>query len=417
MQTNLRANLINTPRGIEAERILRACVHCGFCNATCPTYQLLGNEDDGPRGRIYLIKQMLEGAPVTETTRTHLDRCLTCRNCETTCPSGVEYGKLVDIGRAEVETQSPRSPASRFYRYVLRRGLLSPRLFSMALGSARLFRPLLPDSLKKKVPAFRVAGSLPASVHSRQMILLEGCVQPALSPDINGAARRVFDALGISLVAAPSAGCCGAIEHHLNAEEAARSTMRRNIDAWWPLVESGAEAIIVTASGCGMQVKDYGHALALDADYAAKAAKISALTRDPIEVLLAEQDNPKWADLRSRQTAHKTRRIAFHPPCTLQHGQKLKGKTEKLLTDLGFKLTPVPNAHLCCGSAGTYSILQPELSGQLKKQKVQALESGEPELIATANIGCQTHLASGTARRVVHWLTLIDPAAPSGTIS
>ncbi len=411
MQTNLRDDLINTPRGIEAERILRACVHCGFCNATCPTYQLLGNEDDGPRGRIYLIKQMLEGAPVTETTRTHLDRCLTCRNCETTCPSGVEYGKLVDIGRAEVETQSPRSPASRFYRYVLRRGLLSPRLFSMALGSARLFRPLLPDSLKKKVPAFRVAGSLPASVHSRQMILLEGCVQPALSPDINGAARRVFDALGISLVAAPSAGCCGAIEHHLNAEEAARSTMRRNIDAWWPLVESGAEAIIVTASGCGVQVKDYGHALALDADYAAKAAKISALTRDPIEVLLAEQDNPKWADLRSRQTAHETRRIAFHPPCTLQHGQKLKGKTEKLLTDLGFELTPVPNAHLCCGSAGTYSILQPELSGQLKKQKVQALESGEPELIATANIGCQTHLASGTERRVVHWLTLIDPAA------
>jgi len=243
------------------------------------------------------------------------------------------------------------------------------------------------------------------------MILLEGCVQPALSPDINGAARRVFDALGISLVAAPSIGCCGAIEHHLNAEEAARATMRRNIDAWWPLVESGAEAIIVTASGCGVQVKDYGHALAQDADYAAKAAKISALTRDPIEVLLAEQENPKWADLRSRHAAKKARRIAFHPPCTLQHGQKLKGKTEKLLTDLGFELTPVPNAHLCCGSAGTYSILQPELSGQLKKQKVQALESGEPELIATANIGCQTHLASGTERRVVHWLTLIDPAA------
>lgn len=417
MQTNLRDDLINTPRGIEAERILRACVHCGFCNATCPTYQLLGNEDDGPRGRIYLIKQMLEGAPVTETTRTHLDRCLTCRNCETTCPSGVEYGKLVDIGRAEVETQSPRSASSRFYRYVLRKGLLSPSLFALALGSARLFRPLLPVRLQQKVPGPRSAGRMPTTVHPRQMILLEGCVQPALSPDINGAARRVFDALGISLVAAPSAGCCGAIEHHLNAEEAALTTMRRNIDSWWPLVESGAEAIIVTASGCGVQVKDYGHALAQDADYAAKAAKISALTRDPIEALLAEQDNPGWADLRSRSTANKTRRIAFHPPCTLQHGQKLKGKTEKLLTDLGFKLTPVPNAHLCCGSAGTYSILQPELSGQLKKQKVQALESGKPELIATANIGCQTHLASGTTRRVVHWLTLIDPAAPSGTLS
>lgn len=411
MQTNLRADLINTPRGTEAERILRACVHCGFCNATCPTYQLLGNEDDGPRGRIYLIKQMLEGAPVTETTRTHLDRCLTCRSCETTCPSGVEYGKLVDIGRADIETQSPRSPVSRFYRYVLRQSLLSPRLFAIALGSARLFRPLLPVSLQQKIPAPRPAGSRPTTVHPRQMILLEGCVQPALSPDINGAARRVFDTLGISLVAAPSAGCCGAIEQHLNAEEAAHATMRRNIDAWWPLVESGAEAIIVTASGCGVQVKDYGHALAQDADYAAKATKVSALTRDPIEVLLAEQDNPKWADFRSRHTANKARRIAFHPPCTLQHGQKLKGKTEKLLTDLGFELTPVPNTHLCCGSAGTYSILQPELAKQLKKQKVQALESGEPELIATANIGCQTHLASGSTRRVVHWLTLIDPAA------
>ncbi|WP_322628927.1 glycolate oxidase subunit GlcF [Halothiobacillus sp.] len=407
MQTNLRPDLINTPKGIEAERILRSCVHCGFCNATCPTYQLLGNEDDGPRGRIYLIKQMLEGAPATATTRTHLDRCLTCRNCETTCPAGVEYGKLVDIGRAEVEAQAPRAPLDRLYRRVVRFGLLSPRLFKLALSSAQRVRPLLPTALQSRIPAPRMPGELPTARHSRQMIVLEGCVQPALSPDINAAARRVFDAIGISLVAAPSAGCCGAIEQHMNAEEAAKTTMRRNIDAWWPLVAAGAEAIVVTASGCGVQIKDYGHVLAGDPAYARKAEKISALARDPIEILLNEQPD-RLAALKPRHA----RRIAFHPPCTLQHGQKLKGKTEKMLAGLGFALTPVPDAHLCCGSAGTYSIFQPELSGQLKQQKVQALETGKPELIATANIGCQTHLESGTPLRVVHWLTLIDPAAP-----
>ena len=407
MQTNLRLDLINTPQGIEAERILRSCVHCGFCNATCPTYQLLGNEDDGPRGRIYLIKQMLEGAPATATTRTHLDRCLTCRNCETTCPAGVEYGKLVDIGRAEVEAQAPRAPLDRLYRRVVRFGLLSPRLFKLALSSAQRVRPLLPASLQSRIPAPRMPGELPTTRHRRRMIVLEGCVQPALSPDINAAARRVFDAIGISLVAAPSAGCCGAIEQHMNADEAAKTTMRRNIDAWWPLVAAGAEAIVVTASGCGVQIKDYGHALAGDPAYARKAEKISALARDPIEILLNEPPE-RLAALKPRHA----RRIAFHPPCTLQHGQKLKGKTEKMLAGLGFALTPVPDAHLCCGSAGTYSIFQPELSGQLKQQKVQALETGKPELIATANIGCQTHLESGTPLRVVHWLTLIDPAAP-----
>ncbi len=408
MQTNLIAELQNTPHGLEAERILRACVHCGFCNATCPTYQLTGNEDDGPRGRIYLMKQMLEGAPVTATTRQHLDRCLTCRNCETTCPSGVEYGKLVDIGRAEVETRAPRAFGERLHRTILRHGLLSPRLFGLALATARAFRPILPAALKQKIPSPRAAGSIPAAHHARTMIVLEGCVQPALSPDINGAARRVFDALGISLIAAPSVGCCGAIEQHLNAQEAAKDTMRRNIYAWWPLVEAGAQAIVITASGCGLQVKDYGHLLAHDAAYATKAAKISSLARDPIEVLISEADNPKLAELKPRQA----RKIAFHPPCTLQHGQKLKNKTEQLLTRIGFELTPVPNAHLCCGSAGTYSILQPELSQQLKNQKVAALESGQPELIATANIGCQTHIESGSTRRVVHWLTLLDPAAP-----
>ncbi len=408
MQTNLIAELQNTPHGLEAERILRACVHCGFCNATCPTYQLTGNEDDGPRGRIYLMKQMLEGAPVTATTRNHLDRCLTCLNCETTCPSGVEYGKLVDIGRKEVETRAPRALGERLHRAVLRHGLLSPRLFGLALATARVFRPLLPAAWQKTIPSPRPKGKTPAPNHARKMIVLEGCVQPSLSPDINAAARRVFDALGISLISAPSVGCCGAIEQHLNAQEAAHNTIRRTIDAWWPLVEAGAEAIVITASGCGLQVKDYGHLLEHDPRYASKAAKISALTRDPIEVLIAEADNPQLAELKPRHA----RRIAFHPPCTLQHGQKLKGKTERLLKTLGFELTPVPNAHLCCGSAGTYSILQPQLAAQLKTQKVTALESGEPELIATANIGCQTHLESGSTRRVVHWLTLLDPAAP-----
>ncbi len=408
MQTNLIAELQNTPHGLEAERILRACVHCGFCNATCPTYQLTGNEDDGPRGRIYLMKQMLEGAPVTATTRNHLDRCLTCRNCETTCPSGVEYGKLVDIGRAEVETRAPRSWGDRLHRAVLRQGLLSPRLFGLALATARVFRPLLPAALQKTIPSPRAKGTIPAPHHPRKMIVLEGCVQPALSPDINAAARRVFDALGISLIAAPSVGCCGAIEQHLNAQEAAKTTICRTIDAWWPLIEAGAEAIVITASGCGLQVKDYGHLLEHDPRYAAKAAKISSLTRDPIEVLISEADNPKLAELKPRHA----QRIAFHPPCTLQHGQKLKNKTEQLLKKIGFELTPVPNAHLCCGSAGTYSILQPELAAQLKTQKVAALESGQPELIATANIGCQTHIESGSTRRVVHWLTLLDPAAP-----
>jgi glycolate oxidase iron-sulfur subunit len=411
MQTNLIAELQNTPHGLEAERILRACVHCGFCNATCPTYQLTGNEDDGPRGRIYLMKQMLEGTPVTATTRQHLDRCLTCRNCETTCPSGVEYGKLVDIGRAEVEARAPRGFGERLHRAVLRHGLLSPRLFGLALATARAFRPILPAAVQKTIPSPRTTGQIPAPHHTRTMIVLEGCVQPALSPDINAAARRVFDVLGISLIAAPSVGCCGAIEQHLNAQEAAKNTIRRNIDAWWPLVEAGAEAIVITASGCGLQVKDYGHLLANDAAYATKAAKISSLTRDPIEVLIAEANNPNLGKLKPRHA----QRIAFHPPCTLQHGQKLKGKTERLLKTLGFELTAVPNAHLCCGSAGTYSILQPELSQQLKSQKVAALESGQPELIATANIGCQTHIESGSTRRVVHWLTLLDPAAPLAT--
>ena len=400
MQTQLSQDLLATPQGQEADRILRACVHCGFCNATCPTYQLLGDELDGPRGRIYLMKQMLEGAPVTEHTRLHLDRCLTCRNCETTCPSGVQYGRLVDIGRELVEQRAPRPASEQIFRAGLRKGLQNPALFRPLLKLGQILRPALPAALKAKVPeSGRVPERQPRR-HARTMLVLEGCVQPDLAPRTNAAAARVLDRLGISLVSAPSAGCCGAIDQHLGAAEAARAAMRRNIDAWWPYVEAGAEAIVMTASGCGSQVKDYGHHLKDDPRYAEKAARISALTRDLGEVLARE-------DLTAFHLA-VPRRIAYHPPCSLQHGQKLKGLVEDILVRLGYELAPVNESHLCCGSAGTYSILQPELSGQLRDRKLGHLQAGAPELIASANIGCQMHLQSGTETPVVHWIELLD---------
>ena len=399
MQTNLADFIRDTAAGREADRILRACVHCGFCNATCPTYQLLGDELDGPRGRVYLMKQMLEGQPVTDKTRLHLDRCLTCRNCESTCPSGVAYGRLVDIGREVIEHRAPRSFAERLHRGLLRKGLLSGRLFALALGTARLARPLLPAALRSRVPERRDAGLRPAAVHARRMLLLGGCVQPALSPDINAATARVLDRLGISLVEIDS-GCCGAIDAHLGAAETARERMRRNIDLWWPHIEAGAEALVITASGCGALIKDYGKLLAEDQAYAAKAERVAALAKDLSEVLSAE-------DLSCFRPA-STKRIAFHPPCTLQHGQQLKGIVEAILARLGYELTPVKDSHLCCGSAGTYSILQPDLSRRSRTNKVANLENGSPELIATSNIGCQTHLEAGTELPVVHWITLLD---------
>lgn len=401
MQTQLADFIKDTHQGREAEQILRACVHCGFCNATCPTYQLLGDELDGPRGRIYLMKQMLEGHTPTGKTLSHLDRCLTCRNCETTCPSGVRYGRLVEIGREVIEQQVQRSLSERLLRGALRRFLRSP-LFGMSLALGRLARPVLPASLRRRVPESRPAPRRPGRQHARRMLLLEGCVQPALSPDINASAARVLDRLGIELVSVPAAGCCGAIDQHLGAFEAARAQIRRNIDAWWPQVQAGAEAIVMTASGCGTQVKDYGALLADDPAYAEKAAHIAALTRDLSQVL-AE------ADLSGFRVSR--RRIAFHPPCTLQHGQKLRGVVEGILTRLGFELLPVADSHLCCGSAGTYSILQGDIAGRLREDKLHKLQANGPELIATANIGCQTHLASGSDVPVVHWITLLDPPA------
>lgn len=402
MQTSLLDTVKNTPEGREADAILRACVHCGFCTATCPTYQLLGDELDSPRGRIYLIKQMLEGGPVTAKTQLHLDRCLTCRSCETTCPSGVQYGRLVDIGRSVVEERVPRSFKERAQRRILRALIPYPRRFAALLRAGQFLRPLLPAALRDKVPAPQAQGAArwPAPRHVRKMLVLDGCVQPSAAPTTNAAAARVLDRLGVSLIRASGAGCCGALSHHLSAHDEAQNFMRRNIDAWWPHVEAGAEAIVMTASGCGTVVKEYGLLLRNDAAYAAKAVRISALTKDISEVLAGE--NLAALAVKGRG------KIAFHSPCTLQHGQAINGVVESLLRRSGYELAPVADAHLCCGSAGTYSILQPELSRQLRTNKLAALQAGAPETIVTANIGCQLHLQDDAAVPVKHWIELLD---------
>ncbi len=399
MQTELAAFIRDTPEGREADAILRKCVHCGFCTATCPTYQLLGDELDGPRGRIYLVKQVLEGATPTARTQLHLDRCLTCRACETTCPSGVQYGRLADIGRGIVEAKVPRAPWQRALRAALGFALPRPRLFAALLGLGRRFRFLFP----RLVPAPAApAGAWPAPRHARRMLALAGCVQPALAPRINASAARVLDRVGVSLIEAPGAGCCGALRYHLNDQDAGCADMRALIDAWWPYVARGEiEAIVMTASGCGATVKEYGHLLAHDPAYREKAERIAALTRDLSEVIPADAV-PERAGLG---------RIAFHSPCSLQHGQQLRGKAEALLARAGFELTPVPDAHLCCGSAGTYSILQPALSQELRSRKLAALQSALPVGIVTANIGCLTHLQGGGAGvPIAHWVELLDEA-------
>ena len=405
MQTRLAAQYRNTPEGEVAEAVLRACVHCGFCLATCPTYQVLGNELDSPRGRIYLMKQVFEGAVPTTKTQLHLDRCLTCRNCETTCPSGVQYGRLLDAGRAVVERTVGRGPGDTLKRSALKRGLSSPALFNTALKLGQTARGLLPSFLKNKVPAADPAVPWPSTRHARKMLVLEGCVQPGLKPNINAAAARVLDRLGISLVAESRAGCCGALAHHLSDHDDGLNAMRRNIDAWLPHLDAGVEAIVMTASGCGVMVKDYGWQLRFDPAYAEKAARVSAATRDISEVLAAERETLL------RLTPHPsplTRKVAWHPPCTLQHGQKLGGDVEPLLAACGFELTPVADRHLCCGSAGTYSLLQPEIANELKTRKLASLAAGQPDVIATANIGCLTHLQSASHVPVQHWVELHD---------
>ena len=403
MQTSLSPRHAATAAGREAEAILRACVHCGFCTATCPTYQLLGDELDGPRGRIYLIKQLLEGEPVSRRTQVHLDRCLTCRACETTCPSDVRYGRLVEIGRELVERQVPRSTGERLRRWALRKMLPHPNRFAALLALGRLARPLLPAAARGKVPRRQPALPWPEENHARRMLVLEGCAQSVATPATNAAAARVLDRLGIGLVRAPGQGCCGAVSHHLSATDEARAFMRRNIDAWWPHIEAGAEAILVSASGCGVMVKEYGELLRDEPAYAEKARRVSELARDLVEVIAAEP-------LDALAVTPPADPVAFHAPCTLQHGQRLDGVVEGILRRLGFELTEVPDAHLCCGSAGTYSILQPELATRLRDDKLRALQGGRPAIIATANVGCQLHLASGATTEVCHWIELVDRA-------
>ena len=403
MQTNLADFIKDTPEGQEAAEILGKCVHCGFCTATCPTYQLLGDELDGPRGRIYLIKQVLEGAQPTEKTQLHLDRCLTCRNCETTCPSGVMYGRLVDIGRKVVEDKVPRAFGGRVMRHALKTGLTSAA-FAPAMKLGQLARPLLPATLRNKVPAAQDAGSTPRRSHSRKMLMLAGCVQPAMLPNVNAATARVFDALGIELVVPPSAGCCGAIRYHLNDHDGGLADARANIDAWWPHVEAGAEAIVMNASGCGAQVLEYGHMLRHDPAYAQRARKVSDLTKDVAELLPALHAEIKSKLKRSANGA----RVSFHSPCTLQHAQKIVGAVEQLLGDLGAEVLPAGESHFCCGSAGTYSVLQPKLAKQLRDRRLDHLQAAAPDVILSANIGCITHLQSGTERKVEHWIEWLD---------
>jgi glycolate oxidase iron-sulfur subunit len=413
MQTQLSPEYADRADGREAEAILRKCVHCGFCTATCPTYQLLGDELDGPRGRIYLIKQVLEGETPTRSTQMHLDRCLTCRNCETTCPSGVQYGHLVDIGRKIVDEKVPRPLGEKALRWALKEGLPSP-LFAPAMKAGQMVRGLLPAALKAKVPAPQDAGAWPTRQHARKVLMLAGCVQPAMMPNINTATARVLDAVGVQSVIAPKAGCCGAVKFHLNDHEGGMAQMRANIDAWWPLVEQGGvEAIVMNASGCGVTVKEYGHILKDDVHYAAKAERISALTQDLSELLPAML--PELASRLQGRVNQPDTLYAYHPPCTLQHGQKLRGGVETHLNQLGFKLRTARNdAHLCCGSAGTYSVLNPELSYQLRDRKLGVLAEafGEqpPDMILSANIGCITHLQSGTGTPVRHWVEVLDEA-------
>jgi glycolate oxidase iron-sulfur subunit len=403
METRLASWIKDTPEGRKADEILRACVHCGFCLATCPTYQLLGDELDSPRGRIYQIKQVLEGASPTRETQVHLDRCLTCRSCETTCPSGVKYGQLVDIGRAVVDERVRRPWLERAYRWFLREGVSRPWLFGTGLKLARTVRWVLPPSLRAKIGARPApTGNIPTRAHSRKVLVLKNCVQTSMLPSIDAATARVLDAIGVQVVVAPRSGCCGAIRQHLEDQAGARDNFRRNIDAWWPFIESKqVEAILINASGCGVMVKEYGHLLREDAAYAHTAQRIAEMTRD-----LAEFIPDELTALNIPQ--RPPRKVAFHPPCTLQHGLKIRGKVESLLASLGAELVPVRDAHICCGSAGTYSLLQPQLSQPLRAQKLDALLEHGPEEVLSANIGCISHLQSGTGIPVRHWIEWVD---------
>lgn len=417
MDTQLADWIKDTPEGKTAETIIRKCVHCGFCTATCPTYQILGDELDSPRGRIYLIKQVLEGKEVTRKTQQHLDRCLTCRNCESTCPSGVQYGHLVDIGRKVVEERVERPREERLKREGLKNLMGNKAVFNAGMSAGKLVRDFLPASIKKKVPAKRPIPVVRNNDHARKVFILDGCVQPGMMPSIDAATHVVLDKIGVQAVVAPKSGCCGAVKFHLNDHDGGRAQMRANIDAWWPQIESGeVEALVMNASGCGVTVREYGFYLKDDTAYAEKAAKVSEITMDIGEFLVKQGDEalkPISGQVKSAiEQGRIPSKIAFHPPCTLQHGQQVKGVTESLLGKLGFQLTPVADSHLCCGSAGTYSVLQPELSNELKKRKLNSLMAGKPQAIASANIGCLTHLESDATVDVRHWVEWLAQALP-----
>ena len=408
MQTHLSSEFIGTANAKEASALLNRCVHCGFCNATCPTYQVLGDELDGPRGRIYLIKQVLEGGDVTRSTQQHLDRCLTCLNCESTCPSGVEYGRLLEIGRQLVDARVDRPPSNKIARWLLKEGLTSA-WFGPLLRLGQALRPILPQHLRNKVPAKTVARAPPQSLpaDAPTVLLLPGCVQPSMLPNIDDATIRVLSAAGIGVIRGSGGGCCGALRTHLGDHDGGLHDMRRNIDAWTPLVAKfNIFAIVSSASACALAIKNYGQVLMHDSEYAEKAVRLGALARDLSELLPRIQ-----ATLKPRIRLNSVRRVAFHPPCTLQHGQRLRGGVEAALRGLGLQVDVArSDSHLCCGSAGAYSILQPQIALELRDRKLQQLSLLEPQCILSANVGCIHHLQSGTATPVKHWIEWLDEA-------
>ena len=406
MKTIIAKEFADQPQFAPVKDILQSCVHCGFCTATCPTYLLLGDERDSPRGRIYMMKAMFEGAPVTQETRLHLDRCLTCRSCETTCPSGVEYGHLVDLGRVVVEQKAPRPMAQKLVRWGLRQVLPYRSRFGPLLKLGQLSRPLLPQILKQHIPLSTAKLVAPKSQHQRIMLSLPGCAQASAAPNTDIAAAQVLDQLKITLKVLHQSGCCGAVNHHLNAHEKALDQARHNIDLVWPELQAGAEALVITASGCGAALQEYGHMLRHDTAYADKAKQVSKAAKDIVEIL--GQEN--LSVVKARLTKAKTKgigKVAVHCPCTQQHAMQLPYKVKALLDELGLDTAATENDHLCCGSAGTYSLLQPDLSHQLRSQKLKDLTVDSPQLIVTANIGCQLHLGGAGDVPVKHWLELL----------
>lgn len=383
MQTKLAEQFKNSPQGKKADKILRCCVHCGFCLASCPTYLLSGNELDSPRGRIYLIKSALENKEISQASVKYIDQCLTCRACESSCPSGVEYGKLADIGRALVEPK--RVWWQKLYRAVVRFFLTHPTLFNVV---APFFKHSAINTPKITVNA-----------PTTRVLLLSGCVQATLAPNINHATKNILAKLGIEAVETPQSECCGALEYHLSAQDQALRQVKHNIDSWFDFLQSGVETIISTASGCGVMVKDYKTLFQTADPYYQKAVVVSDNTKDIAEYLLQQ-------DLSALTIKEKN--LSYHAPCTLQYGQNLPNVVEQVLAKVAYQVSPITDSHLCCGSAGSYSIFQPKISKQLRKNKLQHLSSSAPDVIVTANIGCLMHLSNGTDIPVKHWIELLN---------